>query len=102
MARLAEVYYKEAGIEKRIFSSTQIYPYGILEDLLDKGTIDIGFFYKHENFWNSTGNQKFITLSPYVDMSDMSLNTYYAKVNVLYFSLTCIFWTWKKWHVTQH
>lgn len=93
MARLAEVHYNESGIEKRIFSSNQIYPYVKLEDLLDKGTIDIGIFYKHENFWNSTGNQKFITLSPFVDMSDMSYNTYYAKVSVVYSSHTCIFWT---------
>lgn len=83
MARLAELHYNETGIGKRIFSSNQIFPYGKLEDLLDKGTIDIGFFYKHEVNWNATKNQVFITLSPYVDMSNMKLNSYYAKVHLL-------------------
>ena len=99
MARLAELHYNETGIEKRIFSNNQIFPYGKLEALLDSGTIDIGFFYKHENNWDATGNQVFISLSPYVDMSNMKLNSYYAKVNVLHsidISITCV---WKIGHL---
>lgn len=56
-----------------------------LESLLSQGSIDVGFFYEVEKQW--AGDLRFISLPDHIDMSDDSLNWYYAKVWMHLFSV---------------
>jgi hypothetical protein len=80
MMRLAEMRYNVTGIEKRVFNSqtSQIHNEATLEKLLTGGDIDVGFFYDCEKQW--TDKIKFIRFDPYIDMSDLLLDSYYALV----------------------
>ena len=83
MARLAENYYKVPGIAARVLGSPrnnlQLYTEQNLEELLQQGNIDAGFFYECEHAW--TGNLRFVYLPQQIDFSNSSLNAYYAKAN---------------------
>jgi molybdate/tungstate transport system substrate-binding protein len=88
LARLANLYYNRTDIETRILGSPrnnlQVYNEDYLEQMLQEGTIDVGFFYKCEQSWASTANLRFISLPVRMDFSDPSYNTYYAKVRSVY------------------
>lgn len=78
--RLAEMHYKVTGIEKRVFSSqtSQIHNEATLERLLTGGDIDVGFFYDCEKEW--TDKIRFVPFDTQIDMSDQSMDSYYALV----------------------
>jgi hypothetical protein len=80
MMRLAEMFYHVADIEKRVFNSqtSQIHDEASLERQLTGGDLDVGFFYDCEKEW--TNKIKFIPFDAHIDMSDQSLNSYYALV----------------------
>ena len=86
MARLAEMYYNTTGIFSRVLGTArnnlQIYTEENLEKLLVNGDIDCGFFYQVERIWDTpASNLRFIELPEHLDFSNVSLNSYYAKVN---------------------
>ena len=81
LARLAEIYYKTSGIEKKLFpkgSISQIYEESYLESHLKTHAVDVGFFYKTEQVWE--GDLRFIHLPNFINMGDAALSTYYAQV----------------------
>jgi hypothetical protein len=80
MMRLAEMFYKVSNIEKRVTNSqtSQFHDEDALEKLLTGGDLDVGFFYDCEKEW--TDKIKFIPFDTHIDMSDQSLNYYYALV----------------------
>ena len=83
MARLASIYYNIPGIQMNVLgparNNLQIYTETNLELALENGNIDVGFFYECEQIW--TGRHvRFIPLPMHLDMSNKSLNYYYAKV----------------------
>ena len=86
MAHLTDIYYNTSGTLKTIFrqarNSQQIYTEAKLEYALENESVDVGFFYKCEQLWNS-GNLRFIPLPAKLDMSDKDLNSYYSKVRTL-------------------
>lgn len=83
MARLASIYYNTPGIQDLVLGSDrnnqQLYTETNLELELTNGNIDVGFFYKDEQIWTG-GNLRFISLPMHIDMSNKTLNSYYAKV----------------------
>jgi hypothetical protein len=84
MARLAEMYYNTTGIFNRVLGAArnnlQMYTEQNLEQLLVNGDIDCGFFYEVERIWDKSSNLRFIELPEHLDFSNVSLNSYYAKV----------------------
>jgi hypothetical protein len=70
----------------QLFSETN------LEALLTSGSIDVGFFYKIEKTW--IGDLRFIKLPPHLAMNNISLNSYYEKVN-FFWSIFIYFYFWR-------
>ena len=83
MTHLAEIYYKRKNITATVLGSPrnnlQMYTEQNLENLLQNGDLDVGFFYECEYPWN--GNLRFISLPAQLDFSNSSLNSYYSKAN---------------------
>ena len=84
MARLAEIYYNTPGIALKVLgppiNGQQIHKEKSLVQQLLGTDIDIGFFYDCEQKW--TGDLRFIPLPVEINMSDKTLDPYYAKVNL--------------------
>ena len=97
MARLAEIYYNTPGIALKVLgpprNGQQIHTEARLELQLASNDIDVGFFYDCEQSWSNTGNLRFIPLPVEINMSNRTLNPYYAKVNLDFFIImyACIF-----------
>ena len=89
MARLAEIYYNTPGIALKVLgpprNGQQIHTEARLELQLASNDIDVGFFYDCEQSWSNTGNLRFIPLPVEINMSNRTLNPYYAKVNLDFF-----------------
>ena len=84
MTKLAKLYYNTPySIETTVLGSDrnplQIYTEQQLENLLDTGNLDVGFFYECEQTWK--GNVQFISLPTHLDFSNSSLNNYYKQAN---------------------
>ena len=84
MTKLAQLYYNTSySIESTILGSDrnplQLYAEQQLENLLDAGNLDVGFFYECEQTWK--GNVQFMSLPNHLDFSNSSLNEYYKKAN---------------------
>jgi molybdate/tungstate transport system substrate-binding protein len=88
MMELAETYYNVSNIIDNVIGSPnnrlQIFNEQDLENFLQEGAVDAGFFYESENDWSSDGIGTFIPLPAAIDFSDPSLNSVYSTVNSLF------------------